>query len=90
MEEDYFRSRKQYAGRIVLFTAGETLAEMDASFRSQVDPLLGWSSFVGGDISIHRIAGDHHDILREPGLTQMADRLRKHLADAQREEEPIR
>ena len=58
--------------------------------RTLIDPLLGWGSLVDGDVLVHRIAGDHHEILEDPGLTQMADRLRKHLTDAQRECEPVR
>ncbi|HAA27815.1 MAG TPA: hypothetical protein DCE56_09300, partial [Cyanobacteria bacterium UBA8553] len=30
------------------------------------DPQFGWGSFVGGELKIHEVPGDHYGMLREP------------------------
>jgi amino acid adenylation domain-containing protein len=81
IEGDYFDARKTYSGPTTLFVARKPLEETADSCEVHFEPLLGWDSLVEATISGHRITGDHFSILLdEPGVTEIAERLRTQLA----------
>ncbi|MDY6804445.1 MAG: amino acid adenylation domain-containing protein [Cyanobacteriota bacterium] len=52
-----------YSGRTVLFSASDEAPER------------GWSSLAAGEQEVYTIPGDHYEILREPGVGVLAERL---------------
>jgi thioesterase domain-containing protein len=46
------------------------------------DPALGWRSAVSGGVDVLAITGDHQEILREPDVRVLADRLAECLGRA--------
>jgi amino acid adenylation domain-containing protein len=82
MEREYFAERAPYPGSVVLFMAGSTIAETEDKCWASIDPLFGWRAHVEGEICVHQVPGNHASIFEEPGVSQMAERLRAHLAES--------
>jgi amino acid adenylation domain-containing protein len=82
MESEYFADRASYPGPVVLFMAESTIAETEDKPWVSFDPLFGWRPLIDGAISVHRVPGDHGSIFEEPGVAQMAERLREHFAES--------
>jgi len=59
------------AGRTALFV---TLGNPE---RDSLGTDLGWGRLVGGDLAVSELPGDHYSLLREPGVEELADRLRQ-------------
>ena len=53
-------SPRPYAGSLVSFEASESSREH------------GWERLVSGGVEVHRLAGDHYSILRDPGVGALA------------------
>jgi oxalate---CoA ligase len=65
-----------YPGRVVLFRRTRRLTG-----RWRESPTLGWADLVEGPLTVHEIAGDHGDMLREPHAARSGLLLRQHLAE---------
>jgi amino acid adenylation domain-containing protein len=63
-----------YAGSVVLFRA-----RVRQLLRSH-DRSLGWDALVRGGVWVHAVGGGHDEILRQPYVRELADRLRPYLA----------
>ena len=64
-----------YPGGITLFL-GE-----DAKYLH--DPQMGWGKLAGGGVEVHVVSGNHTDMLREPHVQVLAEKLRVCLDEAQ-------
>ena len=68
-----------YPGRITLFL-GEAAKYLH-------DPQMGWGWLAGGGVEVHEVSGNHTDMLREPHVQVLADKLRTCLDQAQMDDE---
>jgi amino acid adenylation domain-containing protein len=73
-----FDAGKEYTGKF--YPGSVTL------FRSDIQPIykalhpdLGWGELVGGDVTIEAILGHHNNLLQEPHLQFLAEKLRSSL-----------
>jgi amino acid adenylation domain-containing protein len=62
-----------YAGPLTLFKAAEGPASPDA---------FGWSELVAGGVEVETVPGHHLNLLAEPNVRTLAERLRHRLVDA--------
>jgi thioesterase domain-containing protein len=69
-----FQAGKDYVGK---FYAGNVTL-----FRSDIQPLnqslhpdLGWEKLVGGSLTIHAMQGHHNNLLKEPYIKILAEKL---------------
>jgi acyl transferase domain-containing protein/thioesterase domain-containing protein len=62
---------KVYPGTMTLFRS-TSKGDLDGE-----DDLLGWRELVAGGIEVHHIPSTHYTILKEPGLTVLAAKLRE-------------
>jgi len=65
-----------YDGHITLFWAS-------ADLRSSLDLVEGWRALAGGGIEVHEIPGSHLDIVKEPHVQYLANKLNSCLGRAQ-------
>ncbi|MGZ8846235.1 MAG: amino acid adenylation domain-containing protein [Pyrinomonadaceae bacterium] len=65
-----------YDGHITLFWASSDL-------RASVDFVEGWRALAGGGIEVHEIPGSHLDIVKEPHVQELANKLSGCLERAQ-------
>ena len=79
IEDAYLARLGSYGGPLVLLVADETLSQTADKVEVVRDPQLGWSAVVKGEVTIHRLPGDHFSLLEEPGVAAIADRLATHL-----------
>ena len=80
IEEINFAAVKDYvpqtfAGDVTLFLATDLTADYDLHD--------GWRELVEGRIEVHEISGNHINIIKEPHVRELAERLRGCLARAQ-------
>ena len=68
---------RPYAGRVVIFTA----QDKGPSF-SHVGPDMGWTPYAGGTIDVHRIPGTHDDVMQDPNVRVLVDKLQAEMSDA--------
>lgn len=61
----------RYPGKITLFASQEQPIQIDAA----KDPCLGWGAYAEGGVEVHRIPGRHLDIIREPYVRILAEKL---------------
>ncbi|MCS7304739.1 MAG: amino acid adenylation domain-containing protein [Thermoguttaceae bacterium] len=61
----------RYPGKITLFASQEQPAGIDVA----QDPYLGWSPYAAGGVEVHRIPGRHLDLIREPYVRVLAEKL---------------
>ena len=66
-----------YPGRITLFKASETLGG------TSPDPTLGWSEWASGGVEVHVIPGNHANLIYEPHVEVLAEKLKACLNQAQ-------
>jgi len=72
-----------YDGHVTLFWASSDL-------RASVDFVEGWRALAGGGIEVHEIPGSHLDIVKEPHVQELANKLSGCLGRAQAiEREPV-
>jgi amino acid adenylation domain-containing protein len=64
---------------LVLFRAAEQVEEEPAN------AALGWSRLAEGSLEVEEVTGNHFTMLEEPHVSLLAERLRAHLARANRE-----
>jgi thioesterase domain-containing protein len=57
-----------YDGRVTLFWAS-------ADLRTSIDLVEGWRALAGGGIEVHQIPGSHLDIIKEPHVQELAQKL---------------
>jgi amino acid adenylation domain-containing protein len=60
---------KAYAGKVILFQAGNPPLEVNDS------PLMGWSEYFTGDANVITVDGGHLGIFREPAIQQTGEKL---------------
>src|SRR5258706_8125031 len=82
IEEINFAAVKDYvpqtfAGDVTLFLATDLTADYDLHD--------GWRELVEGIIEVHEISGNHINIIKEPHVRELAERLRDCLTRAQDE-----
>lgn len=66
-----------YPGRITFFKASETLAG------SSLDLTLGWSEWASGGVEVHVVPGNHANLIYEPHVEVLAEKLTACLNQAQ-------
>jgi thioesterase domain-containing protein len=66
-----------YDGKITLFWAS-------ADLRTSLDLVEGWRALAGGGIDVYEISGSHLDIVKEPHVGELANKLRSVLAETRR------
>jgi thioesterase domain-containing protein len=66
-----------YPGRITFFKASETLAG------TSPDPTLGWSEWASGGVEAHVVPGNHANLMYEPHVEVLAEKLTACLNQAQ-------
>ena len=64
--------KKNYAGKITLFAA----EHREDWFGSHADPQLGWGPWARGGVETHRVPGSHLQMVLEPNVATLADKLR--------------
>jgi thioesterase domain-containing protein/acyl carrier protein len=70
-----------YPGRITFFKASETLAG------TSPDPTLGWSEWASGGVEVHVVPGNHANLMYEPHVEVLAEKLMACLNQVQSAEE---
>ena len=63
---------RTYSGDATLFLAGDLTADYDLHD--------GWRELIGGNITVHEIPGNHINIIKEPNVCTLAEKLREALA----------
>jgi surfactin family lipopeptide synthetase A len=66
-----------YPGRITFFKASETLAG------ASPDPTMGWSEWASGGVEVHIVPGNHANLMYEPHVEVLAEKLTACLNQAQ-------
>ncbi len=67
---------QHYNGRITLF---RTINDFNRNFENE----LGWRSLAAGGVEVHEIPGNRHDIMAEPNVRALADKLEQCFSHAQ-------
>jgi amino acid adenylation domain-containing protein len=68
-----------YPGRITFFKASET----PAGTSPDPDPTLGWSAWASGGVDVHVVPGNHANLMYEPHVEILAEKLMACLNQAQ-------
>jgi amino acid adenylation domain-containing protein len=68
-----------YPGRITFFKASET----PAGTSPDPDPTLGWSKWASGGVEVHVVPGNHANLMYEPRVGVLAEKLTASLNQAQ-------
>jgi amino acid adenylation domain-containing protein len=66
-----------YPGRVTFFKASETLAGTSS------DPTMGWSEWASGGVEVHVVPGNHANLMYEPHVEVLAEKLTACLNQAQ-------
>jgi thioesterase domain-containing protein len=69
-----YRPRRPFRGRITLFRPSD--------FDVGGGPTLGWGRYASGGVDVYPIEGRHTDLVKEPGVRELARRLNECLARA--------
>jgi thioesterase domain-containing protein len=69
----------RYPGRITFFKANET----PAATSPDPDPTMGWSEWAGGGVEVHVVPGNHANLMYEPHVEVLAEKLTACLNQAQ-------
>jgi len=67
----------RYPGRITFFKASETLEA------TTTDPTMGWSDWASGGVEVHIVPGNHANLMYEPHVEVLAEKLAARLEQAQ-------
>ncbi|MFN6485180.1 MULTISPECIES: non-ribosomal peptide synthetase [unclassified Nostoc] len=70
-----------YLGRAILLRTEDE--NRDEAIGTQYDPQFGWGDVIVGGLDIHYVPGSHLDILHEPHVQVLAEKLRNCLTQAQ-------
>jgi amino acid adenylation domain-containing protein len=62
---------RRYPGRITFFKASETLA----GAAKDPDPTMGWSEWASGGVEVHVVPGNHANLMYEPHVEVLAEKL---------------
>jgi thioesterase domain-containing protein len=85
LKSDFQASRNyepnRYPGRVTLFKASEELAG------TTPDPTLGWSEWANAGVEVHVVPGNHANLVYEPHVEVLAEKLRDCLNHAQSPDE---
>jgi len=68
-----------YPGRITFFKASET----PAGTSPDPDPTMGWSEWASGGVEVHVVPGNHANLMYEPHVEVLAEKLTACLNQAQ-------
>jgi amino acid adenylation domain-containing protein len=68
-----------YPGRITFFKANET----PAGTSPDPDPTMGWSEWASGGVEVHVVPGNHANLMYEPHVEVLAEKLTACLNQAQ-------
>jgi thioesterase domain-containing protein len=71
---------KPYAGRITLFMLSQRNAMSDSLYDPAlgiISPSLGWESVAARGVERYELSGGHVDILKEPFVRALGERLRQ-------------
>jgi len=66
---------KMYSGSLTLFRSTER------SVSDGTDEMLGWGSLAAGGVQVHHVPSNHFNMLREPAVKVLAEKLRSTLAE---------
>ena len=61
---------KVYPGKLTLFRSTKRVVQQGS------DEYLGWKEFAGAGVEVHHVPSTHFDILQEPGVSVIAEKLR--------------
>ena len=64
-----------YSGSLTLFRSTER------SVSDGTDEMLGWGSLAAGGAQVHHVPSNHFNMLREPAVKVLAEKLRSTLAE---------
>jgi aspartate racemase len=64
---------KVYPGTLTLFRSTQRVDD------EENDELLGWGGLAAGGVELQNINSTHFDILREPAVIELAQKLKAHL-----------
>jgi thioesterase domain-containing protein/acyl carrier protein len=64
---------QEYAGRITLFRTGDR--DNPESRDHVADPTLGWGRFALEGVEVHRVPGNHYNLIHEPQVKTLAEQL---------------
>ena len=67
-ERDY--APQSYSGRVILFRSSHK------PLGQTIDPRAGWSTYAADGLEIHEIKSNHENILLEPQVRFVAERLK--------------
>jgi thioesterase domain-containing protein/acyl carrier protein len=84
LETAYLFGLARCPGRLTLFVGTETLAEAAAEVDVVADPCLGWEAVAEEGVDTHTVRGGHLTLFEEPGLSELAEALRRCLNEASR------
>ncbi len=62
---------RRYPGKITLFASMQQPEQIEVAR----DPQLGWGAYAAGGVEVHRIPGSHLEIIREPYVRTLAEKL---------------
>jgi aspartate racemase len=68
-------SPQTYSGRVILFRP----TQRRVTVRYEIDPQLGWGAVVTGGLEIHDFPVDHFNMLQEPHVQIVAEKLKFYL-----------
>jgi amino acid adenylation domain-containing protein len=71
--------QRAFAGKVTLFAA----EHHGDWFGSRSDPQLGWGKWAQGGVELHRVSGGHLEMVLEPHVAALAEKLRACLRSAQ-------
>ena len=73
---------RRYAGRVILLRTAKSDPVDDAATAGPIRPEAedyGWGGMCAETIVVHRVAGTHESLVREPDVAQVAGRLAAYL-----------
>jgi len=73
----YDFSMKPYCGKIHFFRASEKLPEKYSLPEGDKDPVEIWEKFSTGGIEVHKVAGNHRNMMARPHVQVLADIVKK-------------
>ncbi|RMG96140.1 MAG: alpha/beta fold hydrolase [Chloroflexi bacterium] len=74
----YLYIPRPYNGPLTLFKSTEGYGDI---YRDTSNPLMGWEKVVRGPIYTYTIPGNHHDLMRPPGIEILAEQIRAALTN---------
>ena len=72
----YAKSAPAYQGRVALFRAAKQPPAKNP------EPTIGWAKFLSGRLEIHQVPGDHSNLVKDPNVQVLAEKLRACIDEA--------